>query len=165
MILQEAEDRREALPGEDRRRAVDTVPAYCQRTISGKADKDAGTIAGMTSNGSSTSRTGRRRVPLDKEAARKTWCSTGGGTSRAVLEIGDGVFEVKETAGDNHLGATTSTRRSRTGGRRVQEEPRHRSLRRHDGASSVCTRRRRRRRSSSPPLQGDADQLPFITAD
>jgi len=33
----------------------------------------------------------------------------------SVLEIGDGVFEVKSTAGDNHLGGDTSTRRSSTG--------------------------------------------------
>ena len=87
-------------------RAVITVPAYfndAQRT----ATRDAGRIAGLEVLRIINEPTAASLAyGLDKETDQTILIfDLGGGTfDVSVLEIGDGVFEVKATAGDNHLG-------------------------------------------------------------
>src|SRR3954449_3250403 len=97
----------EAFLGDTVNQAVITVPAYfddAQRT----ATKEAGTIAGLEVLRIINEPTAAALAyGLDKEDTEQTILvfDLGGGTfDVSVLEIGDGVFEVKATAGDNHLG-------------------------------------------------------------
>jgi molecular chaperone DnaK len=107
MILQKLRQDAEAYLGETVDSAVITVPAYfndAQR----QATKDAGKIAGLDVKRIINEPTAASLAyGLDKEGADQTILvfDLGGGTfDVSVLEIGDGVFEVKSTAGDNHLG-------------------------------------------------------------
>src|ERR687893_2262262 len=93
--------------GERVTKAVVTVPAYfndAQR----QATKDAGRIAGLEVPRIINEPTAAALAyGLDKEESDQTILvfDLGGGTfDVSILEIGDGVFEVKATAGDNHLG-------------------------------------------------------------
>jgi molecular chaperone DnaK len=97
----------EAYLGDSVTQAVITVPAYfddAQRT----ATKEAGEIAGLDVLRIINEPTAAALAyGLDKEGADQTILvfDLGGGTfDVSVLEIGDGVFEVKSTAGDTHLG-------------------------------------------------------------
>jgi molecular chaperone DnaK len=106
MILQKIKTDAEAYLGETVDSAVITVPAYfndAQR----QATKDAGEIAGLEVKRIINEPTAASLAyGLDKEADQAILVfDLGGGTfDVSVLEIGDGVFEVKSTAGDNHLG-------------------------------------------------------------
>ena len=108
MILQKLKTDAEAYLGESVDDAVITVPAYFNNAQR-EATKDAGKIAGLNVvRGSSTSRP-RQRSPTGstRKGAEQTILvfDLGGGTfDVSVLELGDGVFEVKSTNGDNHLG-------------------------------------------------------------
>ncbi len=106
-ILQKLKKDAEAYLGEDVTQAVITVPAYfddAQRT----ATKEAGTIAGLEVLRIINEPTAAALAyGLDKEGEDQAILvfDLGGGTfDVSVLEIGDGVFEVKSTAGDTHLG-------------------------------------------------------------
>jgi molecular chaperone DnaK len=97
----------EAYLGDTVTQAVVTVPAYfddAQRT----ATKEAGQIAGLEVLRIINEPTAAALAyGLDKESADQTILvfDLGGGTfDVSVLEIGDGVFEVKSTHGDTHLG-------------------------------------------------------------
>src|SRR5215211_3803178 len=97
----------EAYLGDTVNQAVITVPAYfddAQRT----ATKEAGTIAGLDVLRIINEPTAAALAyGLDKGAEDETVLvfDLGGGTfDVSVLEIGDGVFEVKSTHGDTHLG-------------------------------------------------------------
>jgi molecular chaperone DnaK len=106
MILQKLKADAEAFLGEPVTDAVVTVPAYfndAQR----QATKDAATIAGLDVKRIINEPTAAALAyGLDKETDQTILVfDLGGGTfDVSVLEIGDGVFEVKSTAGDNHLG-------------------------------------------------------------
>jgi molecular chaperone DnaK len=106
MILQKLRADAEAFLGESVTDAVITVPAYfndAQR----QATKDAGKIAGLEVKRIINEPTAAALAyGLDKETDQTILVfDLGGGTfDVSVLEIGDGVFEVKATAGDNHLG-------------------------------------------------------------
>jgi molecular chaperone DnaK len=106
MILQKLKADAEAFLGEPVTEAVVTVPAYfndAQR----QATKDAGKIAGLDVKRIINEPTAAALAyGLDKEHDQTILVfDLGGGTfDVSVLEIGDGVFEVKSTAGDNHLG-------------------------------------------------------------
>ncbi len=106
MILQKLRADAEAFLGETVTDAVITVPAYfndAQR----QATKDAGKIAGLEVKRIINEPTAAALAyGLDKESDQTILVfDLGGGTfDVSVLEIGDGVFEVKATAGDNHLG-------------------------------------------------------------
>jgi len=106
MILQKLKADAEAFLGETVTDAVITVPAYfndAQR----QATKDAGKIAGLEVKRIINEPTAAALAyGLDKETDQTILVfDLGGGTfDVSVLEIGDGVFEVKSTAGDNHLG-------------------------------------------------------------
>ena len=107
MILQKLKTDAEAKLGEPVDSAVITVPAYFNDDQR-QATKDAGKIAGLEVKRIINEPTAAALAyGLDKEAADQTILvfDLGGGTfDVSILEIGDGVFEVKSTAGDNHLG-------------------------------------------------------------
>src|SRR5947209_19124288 len=106
MILQKLKTDAEAYLGESVDGAVITVPAYFNDDQR-QATKDAGTIAGLDVKRIINEPTAASLAyGLDKEADQTILVfDLGGGTfDVSVLEIGDGVFEVKATAGDNHLG-------------------------------------------------------------
>ncbi|HKG34921.1 MAG TPA: molecular chaperone DnaK [Solirubrobacterales bacterium] len=107
MILQKLKADAEAKLGESVDSAVITVPAYFNDDQR-QATKDAGKIAGLEVKRIINEPTAASLAyGLDKEASDQTILvfDLGGGTfDVSILEIGDGVFEVKSTAGDNHLG-------------------------------------------------------------
>jgi molecular chaperone DnaK len=106
-ILQKMKETAEAYLGEKVEKAVITVPAYfndAQR----QATKDAGKIAGLEVLRIINEPTAAALAyGLDKKKESKTIAvyDLGGGTfDISILEIGDGVFEVKSTNGDTFLG-------------------------------------------------------------
>ena len=107
MILQKLKADAEAKLGDTVDSAVITVPAYFNDDQR-QATKDAGKIAGLDVKRIINEPTAASLAyGLEKEKADHTILvfDLGGGTfDVSVLEIGDGVFEVKATAGDNHLG-------------------------------------------------------------
>src|SRR5712692_2384318 len=106
MILQKLKSDAEAYLGEAVNAAVITVPAYFNDDQR-QATKDAGKIAGLDVKRIINEPTAASLAyGLDKESDQTILVfDLGGGTfDVSVLEIGDGVFEVKSTAGDNHLG-------------------------------------------------------------
>src|SRR6476469_2201113 len=107
MILQKLKTDAEAKLGETVDSAVITVPAYFNDDQR-QATTDAGKIAGLEVKRIINEPTAAALAyGLDKEKSDQTILvfDLGGGTfDVSVLEIGDGVFEVKSTAGDNHLG-------------------------------------------------------------
>lgn len=107
MILQKLKQDAENYLGEEPTQAVITVPAYftdAQR----QATKDAGTIAGLEVLRIINEPTAAAlSYGLDKQDQEQSVLvfDLGGGTfDVSVLQLGDGVFEVKATAGNNHLG-------------------------------------------------------------
>jgi molecular chaperone DnaK len=107
MILQKLKADAESFLGEPVEQAVITVPAYftdAQR----QATKDAGTIAGLEVLRIINEPTAASLAyGLDKqsEEQRILVFDLGGGTfDVSILQLGDGVFEVKATSGNNHLG-------------------------------------------------------------
>jgi molecular chaperone DnaK len=107
MILQKLKTDAEAKLGDTVDSAVITVPAYFNDDQR-QATTDAGKIAGLEVKRIINEPTAASLAyGLDKEGTEQTILvfDLGGGTfDVSVLEIGDGVFEVKATAGDNHLG-------------------------------------------------------------
>src|SRR5881409_2814005 len=107
MILQKLKADAEAKLGEPVDAAVITVPAYFNDDQR-QATKDAGKIAGLDVKRIINEPTAASLAyGLNQEQTDQTILvfDLGGGTfDVSVLEIGDGVFEVKATSGDNHLG-------------------------------------------------------------
>jgi molecular chaperone DnaK len=107
MILQKLKADAEAYLGDTVDSVVVTVPAYFNDDQR-QATKDAGKVAGLDVQRIINEPTAAALAyGLDKEESDQTILvfDLGGGTfDVSVLEIGDGVFEVKATAGDNHLG-------------------------------------------------------------
>src|SRR5215211_3022098 len=106
MILQKLKADAEQKLGETVDAAVITVPAYFNDDQR-QATKDAGKIAGLDVKRIINEPTAASLAyGLEKEADQTILVfDLGGGTfDVSVLEIGDGVFEVKSTSGDNHLG-------------------------------------------------------------
>ncbi len=107
MILQKLKQDAEAYLGETVDQAVITVPAYfsdAQR----QSTKDAGAIAGLEVMRIINEPTAAALAyGIDKQDQDQTILvfDLGGGTfDVSILQLGDGVFEVKSTAGNNHLG-------------------------------------------------------------
>ncbi len=107
MILQKMKKTAEDYLGQEVTEAVITVPAYfndAQR----QATKDAGEIAGLTVRRIINEPTAAALAyGLDKKTSDHTVAvyDLGGGTfDISILALGDGVFEVKSTNGDTHLG-------------------------------------------------------------
>src|SRR5256714_5213480 len=113
IVLQKLKQAAEDYLGEKVTDAVVTVPAYfndAQR----QATKDAGQIAGLNVLRIINEPTSAALAyGLDKKKNEKILVfDLGGGTfDVSVLEVGDGVFEVKSTAGDTHLGGDDYDRR------------------------------------------------------
>jgi len=107
MILQKMKQTAEDFLGEKVTEAVITVPAYfndAQR----QATKDAGKIAGLEVKriiNEPTAASLAYGLDKKKESEKVAVFDLGGGTfDISILELGDGVFEVKSTDGDTHLG-------------------------------------------------------------
>lgn len=106
MILAKLKTDAEAYLGESVNRAVITVPAYFNDSQR-QATKDAGKIAGLEVLRIINEPTASALAyGLDKKTNEKVLVfDLGGGTfDVSILEVGDGVFEVKSTSGDTHLG-------------------------------------------------------------
>jgi molecular chaperone DnaK len=106
MILRKLKEAAEAYLGEKVTKAVITVPAYFNDSQR-QATKDAGTIAGLDVLRIVNEPTAAALAyGLDKKKDETIAVyDLGGGTfDVSILEIGDGVFEVKATNGDTHLG-------------------------------------------------------------
>ena len=106
MILQKLKTDAEAYLGEPVADAVITVPAYFNNAQR-EATRDAGKIAGLNVLRIINEPTAASLAyGLDKENDQTILVfDLGGGTfDVSVLELGEGVFEVKSTSGDNHLG-------------------------------------------------------------
>jgi molecular chaperone DnaK len=107
MVLQYLKNAAESYLGETVTDAVITVPAYFNDSQR-QATKDAGKIAGLNVKRIINEPTAAALAyGLDKKKKDETVVvyDLGGGTfDVSVLEIGDGVFEVKATNGDTHLG-------------------------------------------------------------
>ncbi|MBW4574634.1 MAG: molecular chaperone DnaK [Aphanothece sp. CMT-3BRIN-NPC111] len=107
MILQKLKQDAESFLGESVDKAVITVPAYftdAQR----QATKDAGTIAGLEVlriiNEPTAAALAYGLDKQDEEQCILVFDLGGGTFDVSVLQLGDGVFEVKATSGNNHLG-------------------------------------------------------------
>jgi len=106
MILQKLKADAEAYLGQEVKQAVITVPAYFNDSQR-QATKDAGKIAGLEVLRIVNEPTAvALAYGLDKEEDQTILVfDLGGGTfDVSILELGDGIFEVKATSGDNHLG-------------------------------------------------------------
>jgi molecular chaperone DnaK len=106
MILQKLKADAEAYLGEPVTDAVITVPAYFNNAQR-EATKDAGKVAGLNVLRIINEPTAASLAyGLDKEGDQTILVfDLGGGTfDVSILELGEGVFEVKATNGDNHLG-------------------------------------------------------------
>lgn len=106
MILQKLKTDAEAYLGEAVTEAVITVPAYFNDSQR-QATKDAGKIAGLNVRRIINEPTAAALAyGLDKKADETILVfDLGGGTfDVSVLDVGDGVIEVKSTSGDTHLG-------------------------------------------------------------
>jgi molecular chaperone DnaK len=107
MILQKLKRDAEAYLGEQVTQAVITVPAYFE-DAQRQATKDAGKIAGLEVlriiNEPTSAALAYGLDKADKEQTIMVYDLGGGTFDVSVLELGDGVFEVKATAGNNFLG-------------------------------------------------------------
>ncbi|NDC83104.1 molecular chaperone DnaK [bacterium] len=106
MVLQKIKKDAEAFLGQEVKQAVITVPAYFNDSQR-KATKDAGEIAGLEVLRIINEPTAAALAyGLDKKNDEKIAVyDFGGGTfDISILEIGDGIFEVKSTNGDTQLG-------------------------------------------------------------
>ncbi|HMB90238.1 MAG TPA: molecular chaperone DnaK, partial [Rhodothermales bacterium] len=107
MVLQKLKQTAEDYLGEKVTEAVITVPAYfndAQR----KATKEAGAIAGLTVkriiNEPTAAALAYGMDKKDQEVTVAVYDLGGGTYDISILDLGDGVFEVKSTNGDTHLG-------------------------------------------------------------
>ena len=107
MILGDLKKTAESYLGETVSKAVITVPAYFNDSQR-QATKNAGKIAGLEVERIINEPTAAALAyGLDKQDKNQTILvyDLGGGTfDVSILELGDGVFEVKSTSGNNHLG-------------------------------------------------------------
>lgn len=107
MILQYLKSYAEEYLGEKVERAVITVPAYFN-DAERQATKDAGKIAGLEVeriiNEPTAAALAYGLDKMDKDEKILVYDLGGGTFDVSILELGDGVFEVLATAGDNRLG-------------------------------------------------------------
>ena len=106
MVLQKLKRSAEAYLGEDVTEAVITVPAYFNDSQR-QATKDAGKIAGLDVKriiNEPTASSLAYGLESKKEELIVVYDFGGGTFDVSILEVGDGVFEVKSTNGDTHLG-------------------------------------------------------------
>ena len=158
----EAQDRRRGLPRrEGHRRGHHRAGVLQRRAAPGdqgrRPDRRASTCcASSTSPPRPRSRTASTR----RRTRRSLVFDLGGGTfDVSILEVGDGVFEVKSTNGDTHLGGDDFDRRIIDW--LADEFKKDQGIDLSQGPLRPCSASRRpprRRRSSSRPASGDRDQ-------
>ena len=107
MVLQKMKKTAEEYLGQDVTEAVITVPAYFNDSQR-QATKDAGEIAGLTVkrivNEPTAAALAYGLDKKDKEELVAVYDLGGGTFDVSILQLGEGVFEVKSTNGDTHLG-------------------------------------------------------------
>ncbi len=107
MILQKMKKTAEDFLGQEVTEAVVTVPAYFNDSQR-QATKEAGEIAGLTVrriiNEPTAAALAYGLDKRDKDATIAVYDLGGGTFDISILELGDGIFEVKSTNGDTHLG-------------------------------------------------------------
>jgi molecular chaperone DnaK len=106
MILQKLKADAEDYLGDKVTEAVITVPAYFNDSQR-QATKDAGRVAGLEVKriiNEPTAASLAYGLEKEEEQTILVWDLGGGTFDVSILEMGDGVFEVKATSGDNHLG-------------------------------------------------------------
>ncbi len=107
MVLQKMKKTAEDFLGQEVTEAVITVPAYFNDSQR-QATKEAGEIAGLTVkriiNEPTAAALAYGLDKKDKEVTIAVYDLGGGTFDISILELGDGVFEVKSTNGDTHLG-------------------------------------------------------------
>ena len=107
MILQKMKKTAEDFVGQEIKKAVITVPAYFN-DIERTATKEAGEIAGLEVmriiNEPTAAALAYGMDKIDEDRNIVVFDCGGGTHDVSVLELGDGVFEVKSTDGDTHLG-------------------------------------------------------------
>ena len=148
----EAEGRRRGLPRRHRGQRGDHRARRTSTTTSARPPRTPARSPASRSSASSTSPPRPSLAyGLDKETDQTILVfDLGGGTfDVSVLEIGDGVFEVKSTAGDNHLGGDNFDKAIVDWLVAEFKKARASTCRRTRWPSSVSTRRPRRPRSSS----------------
>ena len=167
VVLQKLKADAEKYLGEDVSDAVITVPAYFNDSQR-QSTRNAGEIAGLNVRRIINEPTAAALAyGLDKRGAETilVWDLGGGTFDVTILEVGDGVFEVKATNGDTHLGGDDYDRRVvnhvaedflRTEGIDLRMDPQ--ALQRLIEASEKA----KQELSSVPQTQ---ISLPFITAD
>ena len=167
MVLQNLKETAESYLGETVTQAVITVPAYFNDSQR-QATKDAGQIAGLEVLRIINEPTAASLAyGLEKKADEKIAVyDLGGGTfDISILEIGDGVFEVKSTNGDTHLGGDDFDQRIvdwlaetflQENGIDLRQDSMALQRLREAGEKAKC--------ELSTALQTDIN-LPFITAD
>ena len=167
VVLQKLKADAEKYLGEDVTDAVITVPAYFNDSQR-QSTRNAGEIAGLNVRRIINEPTAAALAyGLDKRGAETilVWDLGGGTFDVTILEVGDGVFEVKATNGDTHLGGDDYDRRIvdhvaddflRSQGIDLRKDPQ--ALQRLIEASEKA----KQELSSVPQTQ---ISLPFITAD
>ena len=159
-ILGKMKETAEAYLGEPVSQAVITVPAYFNDSQR-QATKDAGRIAGLEVLRIINEPTAAALAyGMDKKhAGTIAVYDLGGGTfDISVLEIGDGVFEVKSTNGDTFLGGEDfDAAHHRLSGRRVPQGAGHRPAQ-GQARAAAAEGSRREGEDRAVVLQGDRDQ-------
>ena len=165
--LQKLKRDAEAYLGDTVTQAVITVPAYfddAQR----QATKEAGTVAGLEVLRIINEPTAAALAyGLDKETDQTILVfDLGGGTfDVSVLDIGEGVFEVKSTSGNTHLGGDDWDQRGhRLAGHRVQERPRRRPVGKDKMAQQRLKEAAEKAKIELSAAQETTINLPFVTA-
>jgi len=152
MILSKLKTDAEAYLGEPVTQAVITVPAYFNDSQR-QATKDAGKIAGLEVLRIINEPTASALAyGLDKKKNEKVLVfDLGGGTfDVSILEVGDGVFEVKSTSGDTHLGGDDWISASSNGLLKPSNRSRESIFPGIVRRCSGCVKRPRRPKSSFP---------------
>ena len=152
MILAKLKTDAEAYLGEPVTQAVITVPAYFNDSQR-QATKDAGKIAGLEVLRIINEPTAAALAyGLDKKENETILVfDLGGGTfDVSVLEVGEGVIEVKSTNGDTHLGGDDWDERIVNWVADEFKKEQGIDLRRTARPCSACAKRPKRPRSSSP---------------
>jgi molecular chaperone DnaK len=106
LVLREIKEFAEEFVGEEIKQAIITVPAYFDDSQR-QATKDAGTIAGLEVLriiNEPTAASLAYGFGKDKNEVIAVYDLGGGTFDISILEIGDGIYEVKSTAGDTFLG-------------------------------------------------------------
>src|SRR5487761_1185854 len=167
MVLQKLKTDAEAYLGEKVTDAVITVPAYfndAQR----QATKNAGQIAGLNVLRIINEPTAASLAyGLDKKENEKILVfDLGGGTfDVSILEVGEGVFEVKSTNGDTHLGGDDYDRRIVDWMAEEFKKEQGIDLKTNRQALQRLTEAAEKAKIELSQLQETQINLPFITAD